>query len=168
MTPNSLPATLAETFASEYDRCRRRVHELAEPLTDDQFWTKPFEYGNSFGHLVLHLTGNLSYYIGSQVAQTGYVRTRDREFTDPARRPKADVMRAFDETVDMVLETLAAQRAEDWTAPYFGEREPDAHTRFHIFLNCAMHFYHHVGQMIYLERQLSTGVRAGEVREDKS
>ena len=152
----SLPATLGTTFAFEYDRCRRRVHELAEGLTEDQFWTKPFPFGNSFGHLVLHLTGNLSYYIGSQVASTGFVRTRDREFTDPARRPKADVMGAFDETVDMVRSTLAAQQqASDWTATYFGEREPDAHTRFHIFLNCAMHFYHHIGQMIYLTAALA-------------
>src|SRR5262245_61013792 len=149
-----LATQLAQSVAFEYDRCRRRVHELAAPLSDDQFWTKPYPYGNSFGHLVLHLTGNLSYYIGSQVASTGYVRTRDREFTDPARRPKAEVMRAFDETVDMVRATLAAQRPGDWTAPYFGEREPDAHTRFHIFLNCAMHVYHHVGQMIFLKEQL--------------
>jgi len=150
-----LTAELSQSFAFEYDRCRRRVHELAAPLSDDQFWTKPFPYGNSFGHLILHLTGNLSYYIGAEVASTGYVRARDREFTDPVRQPKADVMRAFDETVDMVVSTLAAQRTGDWTAPYFGEREPDAHTRFHIFLNCAMHFYHHVGQLIYLKEQLS-------------
>jgi len=146
--------SLVDTFAREFSRCQSRVHELAAPLSDDQFWTKPYSYGNSFGHLVLHLTGNLSYYIGTRVADTGYVRTRDREFTEPARRPKAEVMRAFDETVEMVLRTIAAQRPEDWTAPYSAEREPDAHTRFDIFLSCAMHFYHHVGQMIYLREEL--------------
>jgi hypothetical protein len=146
----SLQSILSTGFAHDYDSCRRRVHELAAPLSDDAFWTKPYPYGNSFGHLVLHLTGNLNYYIGARVAQTGYVRTRDREFTEPARRPKADVLRDFDAAVDMVQRTIAAQRDEDWTAPYSGTGEPDAHTRFDIFLKCAMHFYHHVGQMVYL------------------
>lgn len=145
---------IAFGFARDYERCRAHVHQLAAPLSDDEFWTKPFAYGNSFGHLVLHLTGNLSYYIGTRVADTGYVRTRDREFTDPERRPKIEVMRDFDATIDMVLRTIAAQRPSDWSAAYSGEREPDAHNRFDIFLKCAMHFYHHVGQMIYLERQL--------------
>jgi hypothetical protein len=146
---------LATGFARDYERCRSHVQQLAAPLSDAEFWTKPFEFGNSFGHLVLHLTGNLRYYIGTRVADTGYVRTRDREFTDPERRPKVEVLRDFDAAVDMVLKTIAAQRAEDWSAAYSAEREPDAHTRFDIFLKCAMHFYHHVGQMIYLERQLT-------------
>jgi uncharacterized damage-inducible protein DinB len=139
-------------FARDYERCRARVHELAAPLSDDAFWTNPFGFGNSFGHLVLHLTGNLNYYIGAQVAGTGYVRTRDREFTETERRPKADVLRDFDSAVDMVIRTIAAQRADDWSAPYSGVGEPEAHNRFDIFLKCAMHFYHHVGQMVFLER----------------
>ena len=142
-------------FSREYERCRVHVHELAAPLSDEAFWTKPFGFGNSFGHLVLHLTGNLSYYIGARVAETDYVRTRDREFTETERRPKADVLRDFDAAVDMVLQTLAAQSDADWAVAYSGVGEPDAHNRFDIFLDCAMHFYHHVGQMVYLQRQLS-------------
>jgi hypothetical protein len=148
----SLPSLLSTAFARDYERCHRRVHELAAPLSDDEFWTTPLPYGNSFGHLVLHLTGNLSYYIGARIVETGYVRTRDREFTETERRPKADVLRDFDAAVDLALRTITAQRDEDWTAPYSGVGEPDAHTRFDIFLKCAMHFYHHVGQMVLLEK----------------
>jgi hypothetical protein len=150
-----LSSTVSTGFARDYERCRQRVHELAAPLSDDAFWTKPYPYGNSFGHLVLHLTGNLSYYIGARVAETGYVRTRDREFTETARRPKADVLRDFDAAVDLVLRAIAAQRDDDWTAPYSGVGEPEAHTRFDIFLKCAMHVSHHVGQMVYLGKAVS-------------
>ena len=55
----TLQLSLAERFSANV----ARVRELAAPLTDQQFWTKPYPYGNSFGHLVLHLTGNLNYYI---------------------------------------------------------------------------------------------------------
>jgi len=152
--PHHLTRNLTQSFAADYERCRERVHELADGLTDDQFWTKPFPFGNSCGHLVLHLTGNLSYYIGARVASTGYIRTRDVEFTETRRPPKADVLRAFDAAVDMVVATIGAQRPEDWTADYSGVGEPEARTRFDIFLKCAMHFYHHVGQLIYLREEL--------------
>jgi DinB superfamily len=147
----------ASAFSREYERYRAHVHELAAPLSDDAFWTKPFGFGNSFGHLVLHLTGNLNYYIGARVADTGYMRTRDREFTETERRPKAEILRDFDAAVDMVLRAIAAQRDEDWAAAYSGTGEPDAHNRFDIFLKCAMHFYHHVGQMVYLQKAVGPG-----------
>jgi hypothetical protein len=153
----SLPSVIAAGFTQDYERCRRRVHQLAETISEDQLWAKPRPYGNSFGHLILHVTGNLSFYIGARVADTGYVRTRDHEFTDPARRRKADVLRDLDAAVDMTLRTIAAQHDEDWAAPYSGTGEPDARTRFDIFLKCAMHFYHHVGQMVYLEREAELG-----------
>ena len=59
------------------------MHRLAEGLSDVQFWARPYPYGNSMGHLVLHLTGNLNFYIGREMAGTGYVRDREREFHDP-------------------------------------------------------------------------------------
>ena len=68
-------------FARRFEELGEKVGELAGPLSDEQFWTKPFAFGNSFGHLVLHLTGNLNYYIGTEIAGTGYVRDRDREFS---------------------------------------------------------------------------------------
>jgi len=45
-------------------KTRERTSRTAVPLSEEQFWIKPFAFGNSFGHLVLHLTGNLNYYIG--------------------------------------------------------------------------------------------------------
>ena len=151
---NDLTRAMAHGFARDYERLRMRVHELAAPLSDTAFWTNPFPYGNSFGHLVLHVTGNLNYYIGAQVARTGYLRDRPREFTETDRPAKAAVLATFDEAVAMVTRTAAAQTTDaDWLAPYEGTGEPDAHNRFDIFLKCAMHFYHHVGQMVYLSRQ---------------
>jgi len=83
---SKLDATLASVLADPYTKNAARVRELAMPLTNTQFWQRPFPFGNSFGHLVLHLTGNLNYYIGAQMAKSGYVRDRAREFTDPSPR----------------------------------------------------------------------------------
>jgi uncharacterized damage-inducible protein DinB len=153
MTTNDLSTTVAAGFASYYEDVRRRLHELVDPLTDEQLWRRPYPYGNSVGHLVLHLTGNLNYYVGAQIARSGYVRDRPREFMDTESRPKEQVLAAFDAAVALVMETLQRQSPDDWREPYtaVGERDCD---RFTLFLRCAGHAYHHVGQMIYLRKQL--------------
>ena len=150
-----LSATAGNEFANYYEKVRADLHEWVDPLTQEQFWKNPYSYGNSVGHLVLHLTGNLSYYIGARVAENGYVRNRDREFTEPEKLDKQKVLQAFDRTIDMVVATVRAQTPGDWLAAYSAEREPEAKSRFAIFLRCAAHAYHHVGQIIYLSRELA-------------
>lgn len=147
---DKLHATVAEGFAARYTTLAGKVRELAAPLSDEEFWRKPYPYGNSFGHLVLHLTGNLNYYIGAEVAGTGYVRDRDREFVEPEHAPKQDVLRRFDEVMGVVLQASRTQSVEDWSKPYTAMREDDAGNRFNIFLRCVTHLHHHVGQMMYL------------------
>ena len=148
-----LPDTVSGTLVGAYKRYAERVRALSGGLTDEQFWTKPYPYGNSFGHLVLHLTGNLNHFIGAEIAETGYVRDREREFTDTAKRPKAEVLREFDAAIGMVVATLGAQTAETWSAPYSAHAE--YHDRLGIAFHGAAHLYHHVGQMIYLEKELT-------------
>lgn len=150
----TLQATVASGLKGRYTELANRVHELAAALSDEQFWRKPFAFGNSFGHLVLHLTGNLSYYIGTEIAGTGYVRDRDREFSETDRPSKDAVLKGFDTAVAAVLKTIAAQSAEDWSKAYTAKREEDAANRFNIFLRCATHLHLHIGQMIYLSYAL--------------
>src|SRR5580693_10449876 len=151
----SLTQTISVGLAGEYSKRAEDLHKWADPLSDEQFWRNPYSYGNSVGHLLLHLTGNLRYYIGTQIAGTGYVRNRDLEFTDTAKHPKAEVVARFDRTIDMVVATLEAQSATDWTLPYSGEGEPEAKHRVTIFFRCATHLYDHVGQIDYLSHQLT-------------
>jgi DinB family protein len=148
-----LKETVASSLAARYTKLAGVVRELAGPLSDEQFWAKPFSFGNSFGHLVLHLTGNLNYYIGAQIAGTGYVRDRPREFAEAARPSKKEVLRKFDEAVEMVVRTIRSQSEEDWSVAYSGTGV-DARNRFEIFLSCATHLHHHIGQMMYLGFEL--------------
>ena len=146
----TLPDTIAAALSERFITLASRLHELAAPLGDEQFWRKPFPFGNSFGHLVLHLTGNLNYYIGAQMAQTGYVRNRELEFTDKRHLPKAEVLEDFDRAIKMVLRTVGTQSAFDWSSYYHAVGAANVMDRFHMVLRCAAHLDHHVGQMIYL------------------
>jgi uncharacterized damage-inducible protein DinB len=151
----SLTQTISVGLAGEYSKRAEDLHKWADPLSDEQFWRNPYSYGNSVGHLVLHLTGNLRYYIGAQIAGTGYIRNRDLEFTETRCPSKAEVLRKFDDTISLVITTLERQTEADWTLPYSAEREPEATDGFRAFLHCATHLYHHIGQIIYLSRELT-------------
>ena len=144
-----LNSTLSTVLSNRYAANAARVRELAAPLTNAQFWQKPFPYGNSFGHLVLHLTGNLNYYIGAQIAQTGYVRDRPREFNDPNPPSKDEALQRFDDAVAMVQKTIQAQSPDGWSAAYSGVGS-NCSNRLDMIVQCAAHMQHHIGQMIYL------------------
>jgi len=152
---SELSSVVASTLASYYEELQAKVHEWTAPLSSDQLWRKPYAYGNSAGHLLLHLTGNLNYYIGARIAGTGYVRDRYREFNDTVKRPKEEVLADFDRAIAMVVSTIRKQSSEDWTASYSAEREPHSRDRFTAFFRCAAHAYHHVGQIIYLSKELT-------------
>ena len=151
---SNVRSILIDCLTDRYTANAARIRELAAPLTNAQFWSKPFPFGNSFGHLVLHLTGNLNYYIGAQIAKTGYVRDRPREFHDPNPPSKDEALKNFDDVLQMVLGTIRAQSPEDLSSEYSAVGS-DSKTRLDIVIVCAAHMQHHIGQMIYLGYEIA-------------
>ena len=151
---NNLEGTVSSEMSAYYRSIAQKLHDWVEPLSTREIWHKPYPYGNSIGHLLLHLTGNLNYYIGARIANTGYLRNRDMEFNDSNQKPKEELLNNFDTAVEMVVATIDKQTATDWSAPYSAERS-DAKDRFMIILNCAGHLFHHVGQIIYLSKEIT-------------
>src|SRR5260221_11762061 len=99
---STLSATLIRDFTRYYQQAAEKIHALVEPLSDDQIWARPYPYGNSIGHLLLHLTGNLSYYFGTEMGGTGYVRNRRLEFTHPTLHPNNYLLKNFDQAIATV------------------------------------------------------------------
>jgi hypothetical protein len=147
-----LASTLNSTLVDRFTTHAARIRELAAFFSENQFWQKAFPFGNSFGHLVLHLTGNLNYYIGAQIANTGYVRDRPREFTDANPPSKEEALKRFEVTVAKVVETIRSQSVDDWSRPY-SATGTGASNRLAIVLVCESHMQLHIGQMIYLRYQ---------------
>jgi uncharacterized damage-inducible protein DinB len=148
-----LHSTLSSVLADRFAANAARIRELAAPLTEAQFWTKPFAFGNSFGHLVLHLNGNLNYYIGAQITQTGYVRDRPREFADANPPSKEETLERLDEAVAMVIKTINAQSSDDWAREYSATGS-NCSNRLDMVFQCVAHMQHHIGQMIYLASEI--------------
>ena len=150
----TLTATVAADFTQFYREKVAKIHELLGPLSDDQVWIRPYPYGNSIGHLLLHLTGNLNYYIGTEIVKTGYVRDRPLEFADTTHHPKDHLLKDLEKAIALVESALHAQAENDWSAAFSGKGLDQAKDRFYVFLNCASHLGHHTGQIIYLCKEL--------------
>ncbi len=132
------PELTTQEFARYFRHLADRVERAAMSIPEDQLWEKPLSFGNSIGHLILHLTGNLNHYIGALIAGTGYVRHREHEFTDPKRPSRVDVLANFRQAVEMVVQTLQAQDGEGFATPVADQ--PPIQTRFgHVPRLCRPH-----------------------------
>ena len=160
-----LNAAIANDLARFYRDKAAAIFALLAPLSDEQLWIRPYPYGNTIGHLLLHLTGNLNFYIGTEIAGTGYVRDRPREFNDPTHYSKDHLLRHFDQAIATVDAALRAQSAADWSAAYSAKGLEQAGDRFFVFLTCASHIGHHTGQIIYLCRELERQAAAASKPE---
>src|ERR1039457_3745 len=148
-----LKSTIAAGLTARYTKLAGDVRELAAPLSNEQFWAKPFAFGNSCGHLVLHLTGNVNYYVGAQIVGRGYGRDRPLEFSDATRPSKAEVLKKIDQAIAMVIGAIGSESAEDWSKEYDAVGA-NARDRLEMVLQCATYLHHHVGQMMYLGFEL--------------
>ena len=134
---SNVRSILIDCLTDRYTANAARIRELAAPLTNAQFWSKPFPFGNSFGHLVLHLTV-----------------PSPREFHDPNPPSKDEALKNFDDVLQMVLGTIRAQSPEDLSSEYSAVGS-DSKTRLDIVIVCAAHMQHHIGQMIYLGYEIA-------------
>jgi uncharacterized damage-inducible protein DinB len=148
MSNSELAGIIDDELIRYFRHLASRVDRAVHSLPKERVWVKPYTYGNSVGHLVLHLTGNLNHYVGAIMAHTGYVRDRPKEFTDPSAYAAEDVLKRFHEAIELVATTIKSLDAEGLTTPV-NEQHPIT-TRFGLLLVCVSHLNNHIGQMSYL------------------
>jgi uncharacterized damage-inducible protein DinB len=138
-----------DSLSGQLRQLRDAVRELSTPLSEEEFWKKPLSPGNSIGHLVLHLTGNLNHFVGAQLGNTGYVRDREREFTESNPPAKSAALARLDEAVATFERTVSALTEEQ-----LARSHPESRfgTVFSALISIVNHFALHRGQMSYLQR----------------
>ena len=149
MSGADVAAGVRSALVGELEGQRDGIRAAAEPLSEADFWRKPLDPGNSVGHLVLHLTGNLNHFVGAQLGGSGYVRDREREFTEASPPPKAEALAGLDGAVATFRRVVEGLNAEALLAPH-----PEA--RFGTVVNALTHlvghFALHRGQVSYIVR----------------
>jgi uncharacterized damage-inducible protein DinB len=148
----TIQSAIRDDFIRYYRHLATRVDRAARSIPVDKLWTNPYPYGNSIGHLVLHLTGNLNHYIGAGIAKSGYLRDRPREFSETNPPDPETLLANFHKAVEMVVETINHLDDQSWTATITDN--PPIETNFGLVLVCAAHLNNHIGQLAYLVQAL--------------
>lgn len=145
---------LTEDLFKLYSRDLHRLKsEISQYQDEANLWKVDGEVSNSAGNLCLHLIGNLQTYFGSVYGNTGYVRDREKEFSDKAV-PREQLLFMIDETEAMLKQVLPSinqgQLEEDYPMEVFDYSMKSAY----FFVHLAVHLGYHLGQINYHRRLL--------------
>ena len=147
---------LLQSVAAILDRDLGTLSREVEAYPDDRtLWQQVPGISNVAGTLVLHLAGNLQYYIGARLGRTGYVRDRAAEF---ARRdvPRPELLRQVEAARAAVKAALSGAVSPDLDAEFpeiiAGKRVATGDYLVHL----TAHFTYHLGQIDY-HRRVVTG-----------
>ena len=155
---------LKTVMTRELKALRREVE--AYP-TDADLWRIVPGIANPGGNLVLHLAGNLQYFVGNVLGKTGYRRNRDAEFGD-RDVPRAELLSELDQAIAAVETGLTRVNDEDLDKPFPEAVGGVTSTTGAFLAHLAVHLAYHLGQVDYHRRILTregTTVQAMAVGE---
>ncbi len=144
-----------ETLSIFYVRGLEQLRKEIEQYENDaDLWKKSGSIPNSGGNLALHLIGNLNHFIGATLGGSGYVRERDREFSD-SEISREKLIEDVDSTIEVVRRTIDGLDEPDLKKTFpievFGKPET---TEF-MLMHLATHLSYHLGQINYHRRSMT-------------
>lgn len=135
----------------------RNLKKLAEEISayrdENNIWAVREGISNSAGNLCLHLMGNLNYFIGAVLGNTGYVRHREDEFS-LKNIPRQDLLLNIDNCIIIVRQTIHSLNADDLEKEFPVELMGQKFTTLHMLVHLAGHLTYHLGQINYHRRLL--------------
>ncbi|MBN1813179.1 MAG: DinB family protein [Anaerolineae bacterium] len=135
----------------EIERYANQLIELIEPLSENQLWSKGCGIPNSIGTLARHLTGNLNHYFGAGILKNGYVRERDKEFTETGLS-KAQVLSDLRNAVNVAKAAVEVIDVAQIDKPYRSPCGEKYESLAYHAIRLATHLALHVGQADYATR----------------
>lgn len=138
-------------LARELDAFCREIEAFPD---DESIWRTVPGISNSCGNLALHVAGNLQHFVGARLGATGYVRDRDREFSERSGT-RGDLVVELRRAREVVTTVLGRLPDAAWDQMYpevvGGARLPTGVFLVHL----ASHLAFHLGQAGYLRRVLT-------------
>ena len=139
-----------------YERDLNKLEEEIRLYPDEAFlWKVAQGITNPGGNLCLHLCGNLQYYLGTVMGQTGYKRNRPMEFA-AKDVPLSEVLKEVQATKKAVSTVLANLKPEDLEKEYPELVFDKPMTIVDFLIHLAVHLGYHLGQVNYHRRLLAS------------
>ncbi len=146
-----MTAPFKQFFISGLDKLSEEVSKFNH---EEDLWKISGDISNCSGNLALHLLGNTFFFIGAQLGGTGYVRDRDREFSEK-NVPKEKMLAMIAEAKAIVEKTFDTLPDDALKATYPLDYFNGPKSTFTVLLILISHFQYHLGQINYLRRVVS-------------
>ncbi len=134
-----------------FQRDLDRLHKEIDEFHHSELWLVKGDLTNSAGNLCLHICGNLQYFIGAVLGNSGYIRKREFEFTASALQKEylyQEINNASD-AISITLDNMAPNRLhEEYPIAVFG----DLMSVDYFLIHLNGHLNYHLGQINYLRR----------------
>lgn len=129
------------------------IVEINAYKNESNLWIVDKSISNSAGNLCLHLVGNLKTFIGANLANTGYIRQRDLEFS-LKNVPKEELIIQIHETITIVEVALRKLNHSDLQKEYVQQVFGHPMTTEYFLIHLSTHLSYHLGQINYHRRLL--------------
>lgn len=148
-----MPDPAAEALCQELEAALERIGHCVGQLTDEEVWHRPRADLNAAGNLLLHLAGNVRYFVVHGVGGAADVRDRTAEFA--ARGPAPGKAELMERLASTVAEATAVLRA---TPPEELARVRHVHNAdlsgYLAAVRSVAHFRGHTQELIHMTRTL--------------
>ena len=145
---NLIVESVQKLFIRDLDKLSS---ELSQYKDETLIWKLQGEIKNTSGNLCLHLCGNLQYYIGTVLGNSGYVRNRDNEFA-LKYISRENLLNEIIQTKKAVVGALPhlteSQLHADYPVDVFGHPTTTGFFLIHL----SAHLGYHLGQVNYHRR----------------
>lgn len=144
---------MTNVFVALFERDIDRLIEELQNTPEDVLWLTQGGIRNPIGSLGLHLAGNLQFYIGAKIGNTGYQRDREVEFASRSL-PVKYVVDEVQKAKTVVIRVLSDLKEEELEELYPFEPFGYPMTIGYFLTHLYGHLNYHLGQMNYLRRSL--------------
>ncbi|MEN7549689.1 DinB family protein [Rapidithrix thailandica] len=127
--------------------------EISLFQNEGDLWKVQGEISNSAGNLAIHLAGSLHHFVGAILGKNGYVRERDKEFSDKDI-PRTEVLNRIDRAIEVINQVIPAISEEQLEEEFPHKTAGEPLNTGMFLIHLVRHVNYHLGQVNYLRRIL--------------
>jgi uncharacterized damage-inducible protein DinB len=132
---------------------KKVIQEISQYKDERSLWATGGEINNSSGNLALHIAGAVHHFIGSVLGNNGYVRNREREFSDKNIEISV-IINQLSKATEVVKEVLNKLTVEDIEREFPEKLGGNSMTIGFFLIHLISHINYHLGQINYNRRIL--------------
>lgn len=135
----------------------RDLNKLIEEINlyknENDLWKIKEGISNSVGNITLHLIGNLNHFIGKTLANTHYIRERDKEFS-LKNVPRKRLIDEINNISTIIKNTLPELSNEDLKKDFPIKINDQVLSTENMLTHLFAHLNYHLGQVNYHRRMI--------------